>query len=192
MIVTAVEPAHAAGLVELFERNHVRCYCQWWHFPGDKNAWLDRCAFRPEENRDAFTSALAAGSEAMRGVVALGDGGAVIGWMKLAPAETVPKLYDQRLYRKLPCFGGDRSGVYAIGCFLVDEAHRRRGVARALIAGGVAAARAWGARAIEAFPRNSETAGAEELWTGPPQALLSNGFAVVNDFRPYPVLRKDL
>jgi GNAT superfamily N-acetyltransferase len=192
MRVTPVELVHAAGLVALFERNHVHCYCQFWHFTGDKNAWLDRCAHDPDRNRDALTSALAARSEAMRGVVAVADDGTVLGWMKLAPVETLEKLYQQRLYRNLACFGGDRRGVHAIGCFLVDEAWRRRGIARALVEGGVAAARSWGATAIEAFPRRSETASAAELWTGPTEALFAAGFAVVNDFRPYPVLRRDL
>jgi GNAT superfamily N-acetyltransferase len=188
MRVEPVEPAHAPGLVALFERNHVPCYCQFWHFAGDKNAWLDRCAHAPELNRQALTVAVAERSEAMRGVVAVADD-EIVGWMKLAPAELLSKLYDQRVYRRLPCFAGDRRGVYAIGCFLVDEAWRRRGVARALIGGGVLAARSWGATAIEAFPRRSETAGAEELWTGPPEALLAEGFEVINDFQPYPVLR---
>jgi GNAT superfamily N-acetyltransferase len=109
--------------------------------------------------------------------------------MKLAPASDLGKIYDQRLYRRLPCFDGDRRGVYAIGCFLVDEPWRRRGVARALVRGGIAAARAWGAAAIESFPRRCATATDGELWTGPPEVLLEAGFAVVHDFLPYPVLR---
>ena len=180
---------HAAGLAALFERNHVSCYCQWWHFDGDKNAWLDRCAHAPERNRDALTNGLATGAEAMRGVVAIDPGGSIVGWMKLAPASALGKIYEQRLYRRLPCFGGDRRGVYTIGCFFVDEPWRRRGVARALVLGGIAAARAWGATAIECFPRRCEAARAEELWTGPPDTFLAAGFAVVHDFEPYPVLR---
>lgn len=192
MRVEPVEAAHTAGLVALFERNRVRCYCQWWHFAGDKNAWLDRCAHAPELNRDAFTRALADRSEAMSGVVASDDAGTIVGWMKLSPAEHLAKIYEQRVYRRLPCFGGDRRGVFAIGCFLVDEAWRRRGVARALVNGGIAAARAFRGTAIEAFPRRSATAGAEELWTGPFEPLLAAGFVIVNDFQPYPVLRKSL
>jgi GNAT superfamily N-acetyltransferase len=190
--VEPVDTEHSAGLVALFERNHVACYCQWWHFEGDKNAWLDRCAHAPGRSKHALTEALAAGSDAMRGVVAMHTDGAIIGWMKLAPASALGKIYEQRVYRRLPCFGGERQDVYTIGCFLVDAAHRRRGIARALVAGGIAAARAWGARAIEAFPRRSETATACELWTGPPEALLSAGFTVVHDFLPYPVLRLTL
>jgi GNAT superfamily N-acetyltransferase len=190
--VLAATADHAAGLVSLFERNHVSCYCQWWHFHGDKNAWLDRCAHAPERNRDALVQGIMAGAEAMRGVVAIDEVGTVVGWMKLAPATELTKIYDQRLYKRLPCFAGDRRGVYTIGCFLVDEPWRRRGVARALVLGGIEAARAWGATAIESFPRQSPTATAPELWTGPPEALLAAGFAVVHDFAPYPVLRLEL
>jgi GNAT superfamily N-acetyltransferase len=190
--VVPVAAEHAPGLVALFERNAVSCYCQYWHFHGDKNAWLDRCAHAPERNKSELEDGLARGAEAMRGVVATDPLGTVVGWMKLAPASTVGKIYDQRVYRKLPCFGGDRRGVYAIGCFLVDEAWRRRGVARALVSAGVGAARAWGAMAIECFPRRSATATAGELWTGPLEALLAAGFAVVHDFEPYPVLRLNL
>ena len=82
--------------------------------------------------------------------------------------------------------------MYTIGCFLVDEAFRRHGVARALVQGGIRAARAWGATAIESFPRRSPTATAPELWTGPPDAFLDAGFAVVSEFEPYPVLRLTL
>jgi GNAT superfamily N-acetyltransferase len=189
-LVVPASAEHAAGLTGLFERNHVTCYCQWWHFHGDKNAWLDRCAHAPQQNRDALCEGLTAGTEAMRGVVAIDLSGTIVGWMKLAPASDLRKLYDQRLYKKLPCFDGDRRGVYTIGCFLVDEPWRRRGVSRALVRGGIAAARAWGAAAIESFPRRSANATAEaELWTGPPEVLLEAGFTVVHDFAPYPVLR---
>src|SRR4030095_12422138 len=90
-----------------------------------------------------------------------------VGWRKLCPATAVEKLYAQRLYRGLPCFSGDRRGVYAVGCFLVDSEHRERGVARALLDAGIQAAQRAGARAIEAFPRRAEPVHAHELWTGP-------------------------
>jgi GNAT superfamily N-acetyltransferase len=120
-------------------------------------------------------------------------GDTLVGWMKAAPARVMAKLYDQRLYRRLPCFEGDREGVFTIGCALVHPEHRRRGVARALVAGAVRLAPAWGARALEAFPRRPrEHVSDEELWTGPMGAFSANGFVVVNDFEPYPVLRRVL
>jgi GNAT superfamily N-acetyltransferase len=112
--------------------------------------------------------------------------------MKLTDQASVRKIYDQRLYRGLPCFGGPREGVYTVGCFLVDERFRRQGIARALLRAGLEAVRAQGAQAVEAFPRAAEGVSEAELWTGPARLFLSEGFEVVNDFSPYPVLRRTL
>ena len=183
------ETRHAEALVELFARTGTPCHCQYWHFGGDKNAWLDRLFHAPEENRTAFVAGLE--NPELKGVVALAEGRAV-GWMKLCPAERVPKLYEQRLYKGLPCFAGARDGVLTVGCLLVDEDWRRRGVARSLVCAGVEAAVSVGARAIEAFPRRHEQLRAPELWLGPLNVFLDAGFRIVNDFAPYPVLRYDL
>jgi GNAT superfamily N-acetyltransferase len=189
LVLEAAEPRHASALVELFARTSTPCYCQYWHFSGDKNAWLERLFHAPEQNRDAFVAGLE--RPEIHGVVALAEGQAV-GWMKLCPAERVQKLYEQRLYKALPCFGGPRDGVLTVGCLLVDEEWRRRGVARSLVGTGIQLAQANRARAIEAFPRRHEQAQAHELWLGPVKVFLDVGFRIVNDFGPYPVLRYDV
>ena len=190
-----VEPAsmaHVAGLAALFEAAGSPCHCRFWHFVGTNNAWLERCATAPEQNRAELEAALAAGSDEARGVVAV-DGETVVGWLKVAPVAAVKKAYDRRLYRALPCFAGDRTGVFLVGCALVHPAHRHRGVATALVAGAVRIAPSWGARALEALPRRPrEAVSDEELWTGPMGAYAANGFVEVHPFEPYPVLRRDL
>lgn len=192
----AAGPAHAAGLVALFEAAGSPCYCRFWHFTGTNNAWLERTALAPHENRAELEEALAQGSDEARGVVALAsiDGEArVVGWLKVAPVASVTKAYERRLYRKLPCFEGDRSGVYLIGCALVHPEHRHRGVASALVESAVHFATLWGASALEALPRRpKEPVSDEELWTGPMGAFTAHGFEIVNDFEPYPVLRRNL
>jgi GNAT superfamily N-acetyltransferase len=157
------------------------------------NAWLERCATAPEQNRAELGAALASGSDEARGVVALA-GDALVGWLKVAPAAAVKKAYDRKLYRGLPCFEGDREGVFLVGCALVHPAHRRRGVATALVAGAARIAKdRWGARALEALPRRPrEPVSDEELWTGPMGAFIGGGFVEVNAFEPYPVLRREL
>jgi GNAT superfamily N-acetyltransferase len=189
--VAAAEAEHTSALLALFERSSTPCHCQYWHFAGDKNAWLERLFHAPELNRAAFSDSSSAASGELRGVVALHAGQAV-GWLKLCPAERLPKLYDQRLYRGLPVFSGARDGVLTVGCLLVDEPFRRRGVARALVQQAVQIAEARGARCIEAFPRRSEHAGPAELWTGPFSIFEQAGFKIVSDFAPYPVLRYDV
>ncbi len=107
----------------------------------DEDAWLDRCANRPQDSRAEFEGALAEGSAEAHGIVALDAEGVVVGWMKLAPAMALPKLFEQRLYKGLPSLKGERSGVWVIGCFLIDESWRRRGVAGALLDRGIVSAR---------------------------------------------------
>jgi GNAT superfamily N-acetyltransferase len=191
IVALPAEPEHFAGLGALFEATGSSCYCRFWHFAGDKNAWLDRSAHRPEDSRAELERAFGARSAQAAGVVAL-DADRVVGWMKLAPVEALDKLYAQRIYRGLPVLSGDRSGVWAVGCFLVETPRRRRGVARALLDAGVAWARTSGARAIEAFPRRATGVPDEQLFAGPLSTFLAAGFVVVHDGTPYPVLRYDL
>jgi GNAT superfamily N-acetyltransferase len=190
LVVEPAESRHEEALNGLFERTSTPCHCQYWHFEGDKNAWLDRLFNAPELNRAAFSADLALSG--LKGVVALGGTGEAVGWMKLTPAARVAKLYAQRLYKGLAIFNGDREGVLTVGCLLVDESVRRRGVARALVQRAVELAKSCGARSIEAFPRRHEQSSPAELWTGPPAVFLDAGFQIVNDFGPYPVLRYDV
>jgi GNAT superfamily N-acetyltransferase len=113
-------------------------------------------------------------------------------------AASVPRLYEQRVYRNLPCFHGtDRENTYAVGCCYIAETERSRGLARALLTAAVTEARAAGAAALEAFPRGGPPAEspplrADEVWMGPEALFRSAGFERVSDFRPYPVLRLHL
>jgi GNAT superfamily N-acetyltransferase len=193
--VVSVEPAHAPSLARLFASNGYECYCRFWHFAGTSREWLSRCFQEPGENERQMRALVASGSVEMRGVVAWPVAAPavvppeLIGWLKLAPADAVPKLYDQRLYKGLPVLAGDRSQTYTVACLLVREDFRRRGVARALLAGAIEAARAWGARRLEAFPRSDADVPGSALMTGPTRLFLDAGFEVVHDFQPYPVLR---
>src|SRR5690349_13861540 len=92
---------HTGGLLALFERAESGCFCNYWHFEGDKNAWLERCYLKPEENRAALAARLA--SAELCGVVA-STGANVCGWMKVTRSSALPRLYEQRVYRNLPCF----------------------------------------------------------------------------------------
>lgn len=185
-------PADAAPLAALFEAAGSPCYCRYFHFEGDKNDWLARCAIEPDTNRAEMTQALEAGSDDGRGVVAEADG-SVIGWAKIAPAPAVRKAYAQRYYARLPILQGEREGVWLLACFLVHPSWRRRGASRALIRAAVEEARRLGARALEALPRQvAPPARDEELFTGSIEALEHEGFARVGGDPAYPVLRIDL
>ena len=203
--------AHADGLLALFEGAGSGCFCNYWYFEGDKNAWLERCYIKPEENRAALVRRLS--SAELCGVVALSPDQAserserheaICGWMNLSRVGTVPRLYDQRVYRNLPCFQsepGAREHVYAVACCYVAEAARGRGVARGLLSAAIELVRGAGGTAIEAFPRGrpatdsdsaSERLRPDEVWLGPETLFQVAGFVAVSDFRPYPVLRLHL
>lgn len=185
-----VEPVDAAGLAALFDAAGSPCYCRFWNFAGDDNAWQLRAATEPAANRDELVTAVTCGDE--RGVVAL-DGERVVGWLKLARAEAVPKMFARRLYRAEPWFRSDRDGVFMIGCVLVEPASRRRGIAGALVRASLDVARALGARAVEALPRRlAHPIRDEDLWNGPITSLEAAGFRRVAGVDGYPVLRAEL
>ena len=191
MRIERVSPQHLEGLFALFEAASSSCFCRYWHFEGTKNEWLDRCAHRAEENRAELDAAVRERREDGEGVVAVASDGTVVGWMKLVRRSAIPKLRRLPVYRSLDL--GDEDATLAIGCFLVHPAHRRAGVARALIAGGEAIARERGASAIEAYPRRSTSPlYDEEAWQGPESAFVASGFEHVAGDPPYPVCRKVL
>jgi GNAT superfamily N-acetyltransferase len=187
--VQGVRPEHGPRLAALLETSGHGCFCRYWHFAGNHREWLPRCFHAPEDNRAELLAALQSGSDEASGMVAEDAAGELIGWLKLAPALAVSKVYEQRLYKSLPCFQRDPAGVLTVGCLFVHEGKRRRGVATALLRGAIDAARAAGARAIEAFPRSDTDVADAALMMGPLALFLREGFEVVNDFAPYPVVR---
>lgn len=185
MRVEPLSPALVGAWRLLFERSGCDCYCRYWHFEGTKNEWLDRCANRPEENANEQPVAA--------GLVAL-DGDLVVGWMKIAPRATLPKLRRLPVYKSRDL--GSDEGVLSIGCFLVDPSWRGRGVSRALLEAAPAYARSLGARTLEAYPRRSEyRLGDEEAWMGHLALFVATGFSATGAldepgaFDTYPVLR---
>ncbi len=185
----------AEDLASLFEAASSPCHCRFWHFEGDKNAWLSRCYVETGTNRAEAIADRVSGHVRARGLVAVGAPGepAIVGWLKVAPAVVVTKAYEQKLYRSLPCFTGDRDGVHLVACSLVHPEHRRRGVFRDLVRGAVALAPRWGATSLEALPRRPrEPVHDEELWVGHAEVFLEEGFEEVHAFDPYPVLRRAL
>jgi GNAT superfamily N-acetyltransferase len=194
ILVRPVAASDEGALAELFARADVRCHCRWWHFHGDKNDWLDRCANAADVNRGELAAGLASGSEDALGVVARdGERGPIRGWAKIAPGASTPKIFEQRYYRSLPIFAGDRAELAILACLLVDPDARHRGVARALVAGAVELAHALVPRAkyLVATPRvTTEPVSDGELWLGPRAIFDGLGFEEVHAEPPYPVLRK--
>lgn len=201
LVVTRATHADADALTELFSAADVRCHCRYWHFEGDKNDWLDRNANAPDVNRDELVRGLERRADDAIGLVARAAAAdsstdePILGWLKLAPGAATPKLFEQRYYRSLPIFTGDRAELVIIACLLVRPEARHRGVARALVEGAVAHAGevAPTARFLVALPRvTPEPVADGELWLGPRAIFDGLGFEEVHTEPPYPVLRRPI
>lgn len=181
MIVRSVTREDFPALAALFERDHSPCYCRYWHFTGTNKEWEARCAADREANKRELQQSL--GAPEAHGLVAIED--RIVGWMKLVPQPVLHKQLMRSPYRGL-----EAPEVWSIGCFLVDPERRRKGVARALVAGAIERAPALGIRTLEAYPRVFEGMHEGELWTGPFAMFRALGFEVFRDQPQYPVLRR--
>ena len=77
--------------------------------------------------------------------------GLPVGWIGVSVRTETPRLMSSRT---IPAI--DDLAVWSIGCFQIRPGYRRRGIAKALLAGVVEAARAAGAPGVEAYPIDPE------------------------------------
>jgi GNAT superfamily N-acetyltransferase len=115
------------------------CWCQAWR--GADAKALSRGKSRPQLLREQMR-----GGPPAPGYVAYLDGVAV-GWVGVSIRTETPRLQHSRTIPAL-----DDLPVWSIGCFRIRPGYRRRGIATALLAGVVEAARHAGAPGVEAYP----------------------------------------
>jgi GNAT superfamily N-acetyltransferase len=193
LTVVPLEPRLAPVLADMFSRCDNNCYCRYFHFGGDKYAWQDRLANHPALNRAELLQAAGQDSEETTGLVALEPTRQkIVGWLKVTPAASLGKLYDQRLYRNLNCLQRNPDGVFTLGCFFIDPDYRGRGLAARLLAAAIELARQLGAKTLEALPRGGAAVSDAELWMGRASTFVAAGFQLVHNFEPYPVFRLEL
>ena len=58
--VAALDASLAPAWSELFAACASSCFCRYWHFEGNKNEWLARCAHDATRNRDEQLACVAA------------------------------------------------------------------------------------------------------------------------------------
>jgi GNAT superfamily N-acetyltransferase len=116
------------------------------------------------------------------------DAGVPVGWMQVGPRADVPEWNNPgRVSSPLPDAPADDPQVWAITCFFFRSSHRGKGLTHALLAEGIAFARAHGARVLEAAPITGTKPKSIPLFVGPAQTFRSAGFrtvAAVKDTRP--------
>jgi hypothetical protein len=82
--------------------------------------------------------------------------------------------------------------AWAITCFFIVPAYRRRGLALGMLGLVLAELRSRGIQRVEAFPKRGVDLDAGDLWNGPETIFRATGFAVVRDDPQRPVLALDV
>ena len=158
------------------------CWCMYYRHSGPLPPLADgttrSAAFRSE------LKALVDGGRAP-GLVGYRDH-APVGWVSLGPREEYAKLRRSPVMRAV-----DDQPVWSIVCFVVPAEHRGQGVARALLEGAIAYARAQGARLLEAYPVDKSARSRDDsMWFGAKSMYDDAGFREVARRKPTrPVMR---
>lgn len=153
------------------------CWCRWWVTTNADYSALDDGDRRAATQSDHETGQL-------RGLVALRDGEPV-GWVGVGPRADFVRLPRTKVIAgAVPEADFDVPGIWSVLCFTVSPAHRRTGVARALLTAAVEHARAAGATTVEAYPIDTGTSAGSalpptDLNTGTAALFASAGFREV-------------
>lgn len=164
-----LSPARWDDLVTLFRTGAETRWCWCAYFRRSAREFGEASA---ADNRAALE--LLAAGEPAAGYLAYRDG-TPVGWVSAGPIDGYARIGGSRFYPRL-----DPRPIWSVVCFFVAPAERRRGAARALLHAAVAAARAAGAPAIEAYPIDATgPRSASALYRGPLPLYLAAGFAEV-------------
>jgi GNAT superfamily N-acetyltransferase len=152
------------------------CWCQWYKIPGSNWSSIGDDALR-----DRLESQLQAPG-AGPGLLAY-DGDTPVGWCAVEPRPTLVRLPHSRIIAGgTPDPDFSDPSIWAVTCFVVPRAHRKRGVGRALAEAAVAYAREHGGRILEAYavdPSAREKTPADELFPGTVTMFENAGFTEV-------------
>jgi GNAT superfamily N-acetyltransferase len=175
MAIRALAPALAADFLEFFDARAFAdnpgwsdCYCRF--FKARTLEEWDKLG--AAENRAAAEKGVLSGE--MSGYLAYVDGRAV-GFCAADAKAAYPLLAN---YPGLP--GKDDAGAAAIVCLVVEKAHRRKGIGKALVRAAVEGAERAGFRSIEAYPRaqiEERALSDAESYPGPASLYAGLGFA---------------
>ena len=168
LAIRALSPELLPDFLGFFEgaafADHPRwksCYCQFLYVDHSQVKWMARTA---DENRQAACERICGAR--MQGYLAY-RAGEVVGWCHAAPRRMLDAFADE------PDPDADRMGQ--ITCFVVARAHRRTGVAKALLDAACAGLKAQGLSIAEASPKADATGDAENHY-GPLSLFTAAGF----------------
>ncbi|WP_438855798.1 GNAT family N-acetyltransferase [Agromyces sp. M3QZ16-3] len=160
------------------------CWCQWYKLRGSRweSATRDELRGRLEEQLSAPGTG--------PGLIAY-DGETPVGWCAVEPRSALERLPHSQVASASPDDDFDDPSIWAVTCFVVPRAHRRRGVGRALAAAAVEAARQHGATLLEAYavdPTARTKPPAADLFPGTVSMFEAAGFSEVARPKPHRVV----
>ncbi|HEU5143565.1 MAG TPA: GNAT family N-acetyltransferase [Dermatophilaceae bacterium] len=195
LVIRPATPDRWEDLVALFgtRGDPSWCWCQYFVTTGDsyrESADRNRAALHDQVSTAAVPPGLIAYAAGAPSAPALG-------WVQVGPRPTFPRVTHSRSLAQVVGEDLGDESVWRTTCFVVKVGQRRRGVARALLAGAIDFSREHGALALEAHPvdvaaRSSRVGGAE-LYHGTLSMFLDAGFVEIGrtgDTRP--VVRRAL
>jgi GNAT superfamily N-acetyltransferase len=179
--VEQLGPAHEAAFLRLHDdRNDAGwCRCAAWWVPtwdgwGERSATENlavRCELHEQGRHD--------------GLLAFDEADEPVGWAQVGRRDRLPKLVEQL---GLP----DDPDVWAVTCFLVAPAHRRRGVAARLLGAAIESASSSGALRLEGYPRVGDALADDDAWTGTERLFTTAGFHRIESAGPRVVYARSL
>lgn len=174
VVIESVGSASWAALETVFgtRGDPAGCWCQW--FKLSRKAWDDTAP----EGKAALLREQVTAAEPSPGVLATLDGEPV-GWAAVEPYAAYPSLARSPISKRGE---GDPADPWAVTCFVVRLDYRKRGVARALLAGAVEHARERGASVVEGYPVDPEVRPSlsnAERYHGTVSLFRTAGFEVV-------------
>jgi len=143
--IVPLTPDRIDDLASLFEQggDPKWCWCAYYRVRG-----IDFSKGSKTRHRSVMETAAVDNAAEGRapGLVAY-DGDEVVGWMSIGPRDDYERLAHSRVLAPL-----DDTPVWSIVCFVVGRRARGQGIARTLLAAGIAYAREHGATTLEAYP----------------------------------------
>jgi len=191
--VERLSPARRDDFLAFFDHEHgpafadnprwAKCYCHFYHVP-KAIVWsgLDGTA-----NRTAISARIEAAE--MEGFLAFADR-EVVGWVNAQPYSKLPHCAS-RMGITAPRLTVAPHLAAAIVCFVIAPDWRRRGVARALVAGALDSFATRGIRLVDAFPfKAGMSTTPTDHYHGPPSLFRDAGFDVLSEHKDLTVMRK--
>jgi GNAT superfamily N-acetyltransferase len=155
------------------------CWCMWWRTAAAE--WDEQAGDRL---RDRFREVVAAGPPP--GLLAY-RAGVPVGWVAVGPREEYGRLNRSPKLKPV-----DDRPVWAVVCFFVAAAHRRSGVAAALLEAAASYAREHGAQLLEGYPIDTGDRRRESgaVFTGTLDLFTEAGFTEVLRRGGRPIVRR--